>query len=705
MPALLEAPPPTGRLTEAVRPILYVMSALVLAVMLLISTGGSNIWLFMLLLPVPLGLAGVAFLLGRVNDPDSDFGMRLAGMFARKGGSRSGSDTMGGINGLLEHLLGLFKPGRKKQDNVAEDGSLTRDEIRRRLEAGGDADNNEADGSSMLDSILMRLGFAVRLRDMFYRRYQEQRLQIGAVPVSTQKMAISASRNIILGLLAAAGLAVLLYVFTGLAITLAIMAAAGVIYLMQRNKLSEHVERRRKGTDRELLFFVAFADIVDTSQSNIARVFAEIRTERLGLFTAMRNEARLINREFTMFGKSIIEILSHIIKTHPSEMFQDFLRGYVTSQSGGGSKTGNFMKEQIERLSEKTEHIMKKYADTVTMMASAISFGGALVIIFLLVMDAFIAASTIMFIIVVMCMAMPAIIIIMVRMTDSRRPYQMPRYTYTWRPVIAGAAACAGGIVLAATFDFIDWWHVVLAAGPAWAIYNYMQVKGQFLYIRNMERNLADFIQEIARVMVVENDITRAFAKVTRNESYNADFNEMLKKIETRCRTGMNLNEAIDANIRQSKSWLLNIIFFLISYTTRTGAIQPAILSNIATFAKMYGRMLEAISAKTQSALMIAGIGSLLTAVIIYIIPQVSFEQFESILGQAGMAEPDLARHATNELLNDFKHLLIIIMAFWNGVLVSKIKFGTVLHSLFPAVLVIAVGAVFILAGFGVFNM
>ena len=694
-------------------PVLYVACALVLVVLALIATGGHNIDLFLVLLPVPIALAGIAIFLGKLADPESEIGFRISEAFRfihKKEKSRAelvAAEARGGKknpvnnnNTFMQKLMAFFKLGKDADDEEEVEDEESR---RRRIRERNAAAAEQGAETGIIDRIFSKITFLVKLRDSLRERYAAQRSEIGAVPISSQRMALAASRNFFLSVIGGFLMSVVLFALLGHPVALALgPAAAAVTYMTQRNKLSTHIAQRKKGVDRELLFFVAFADIVDNTQSNIAKVFDEIRVDTVGMFTTMRDEARIIHREYVIFGKSMIEILADLVKTHPSEMFQDFLRGYITSQTGGGTKTGNFMKEQIEAMSERTQDIMNSFAGKAEAMGMLGGFGLAMVSIMIVLMSAFMTTAMLTLIAASMCIISPVLVIVMIQIIGSIQPFKMPAYVRSNKPIFAAGGVLLGGIILTFIIDFIVLWHVAMAAGATWGIMNFISCVGQFKFIRNMEKNLFDFIKELSRLMAVESDFTQAFSKITKNEAYNKDFNEMLKKIESRCRTGLNIDEAIAVNIQAGRSWLLNVVMYLLSYTSRSGTVQPAVLENIAGFAKMYRRMLEVISTKAQTAVMIAFAGSIITAFMMGMLPSVTLDSIAPLAGNnPQITNADFSQATENKTLSDMNRLLLVVSSFFSGVLVSKIKFGTILHSIIPMIMVIMVGAIFLISDLG----
>ena len=97
---------------------------------------------------------------------------------------------------------------------------------------------------------------------------------------------------------------------------------------------SMKISERKNGVETELPFFAAYLTTMARSGVPVSKVME--RVSKLKIFKAMREEARRVLRDISIFGKDPLEALEANALDHPSPMYRDFILGYVTSVRTGG---------------------------------------------------------------------------------------------------------------------------------------------------------------------------------------------------------------------------------------------------------------------------------------------------------------------------------------------------------------------------------
>ncbi len=106
---------------------------------------------------------------------------------------------------------------------------------------------------------------------------------------------------------------------------------------LPRNRINE----RKKSIDRNLAYatnYMAAMASADVTPSAIFRGLAQ-----QDIYGEIKVESEKIARDIDFFGKDLIKVLQKAIVRSPSEKFQDFLQGIITTANSGGSLKVYFM--------------------------------------------------------------------------------------------------------------------------------------------------------------------------------------------------------------------------------------------------------------------------------------------------------------------------------------------------------------------------
>ena len=111
-----------------------------------------------------------------------------------------------------------------------------------------------------------------------------------------------------------------------------------------------NILERRKSIDRNLSYatnYMAAMASADVTPSAIFRGLA-----KQAIYGEIQKESQKIARDIDFFGRDLVKVLQKAIARSPSEKFQEFLQGIITTANSGGSlkmffmsKSDQFMKE------------------------------------------------------------------------------------------------------------------------------------------------------------------------------------------------------------------------------------------------------------------------------------------------------------------------------------------------------------------------
>jgi len=125
----------------------------------------------------------------------------------------------------------------------------------------------------------------------------------------------------------------------------------------------------------------------------------------------------------------------------------------------------------------------------------------------------------------------------------------------------------------------------------------------------------------------------------------------------------------------KTTSHLSKLIIRIISFAGYGGEITPSIMEKLAIFSNNYLESKTEINNKTTISIILTYAGSLIVIILVLIIPSYEMDNFTSTI--QGMNDVNL-----DDTLTSMNFMLVIITSFLSMILVSKIRYGTVKHSI-----------------------
>ncbi len=160
---------------------------------------------------------------------------------------------------------------------------------------------------------------------------------------------ISVIMGIIVSLL---GVSMSVWVMMTLLLTLLPLGVYAYTYMAP----SMRAKSRATNIDKRISYAMSFIAAMASADVNIDIIFKEL--SRQPIYGEIQKEAQWINRDIDLMGVDTLTALSDAAARTPSDKFQDFLQGVVTTSRSGGKmkpffimKADQFMKER--RIEEK----------------------------------------------------------------------------------------------------------------------------------------------------------------------------------------------------------------------------------------------------------------------------------------------------------------------------------------------------------------
>lgn len=585
---------------------------------------------------------------------------------------------------------------------------------RKRRGGKGRVSAGSVQGGGRAVRILMKYGAVRRAHDWFAEKFAAD-VPAAGVAVSPRVKAAEAVGQVAYSAPPSVAAAVLLFLIMGSPLALACIAAPALVYFARLYGLRDKIRRRAQDVESELFFFVIFCDIMEKTGRGLYGAFEAVhesgpepvpgpgdRDGRQGgrqggkkkqdrnLFPALHRESLIIRREMRVFARSFVDMLHELGYMHPSTAFRDFLRGYAISQSTGGVGTASYLSEKLREYHVAARQRMESYVSTAEMLATVGSFGLVMFPMFVVVGGIMIDGSTLLFMCAFGILLIPIMIMMLIKKAASASPVPPPSVKLDRRPLMAGVAAGAACAVLQA-----EWWMCVAIPLTVWSFANHFASRKLITGAAGLEKSIPSFIRDIGQKTRSNPSFFEAFKSAERAAPYTKQFNGVLRKVRSRVELGITMAQAMQ-DIRTG-SWLADCVMRLMAHASKSGPVTPAVLDRLALFSSQYLETKQEMASKTVNSLMTGYMGSIIVVMMLLMIPSMSFDQFgafEDMLSTStsgvNLTDPT---YDPGSLVADLNLVLVVVGGFCSMMLVTQIRYGTILYSLHTGALLAAVTA------------
>lgn len=530
--------------------------------------------------------------------------------------------------------------------------------------------------SDIINELLLGISFFRRLNNYFKNGYsndiEPSGLSRSAKDVSIKNLKMVIGSGVILTIIS-----IMMFVVTGSYFSFSVVIISPIIFFLNRYELKTPINQRKKGVEKEIWVFSVFCDIMDNTQSGIYKVFESLVNDESELFPYMKKEGLILKRDVVAFSNSSFEALKNMANTHPSEIFSQFINGYLTSQSVGGRDTGDYITEKTREYHNLIKQKMKSYveiSDTISQM-----------VIFLLIMYPIIvvASSTmttgenLLIMVGFGFVFMPILIFILIKKIESISPFENDVVPFRKIPVIISIII----FVVCVVIDLKSW-EIIIIPFFVWSFSNYIMIKKVLTTNTNIDKSIPQFVRDMNQTMLSGSSFFESFNSINDKKSYTLEFNKIIGQITKEVKFGEGLsNSMVSVN---TTSWLSKLMIRLISFTSKSGEITPQIMEKLAKFSNDYIESKNDVESKTMMSVILAYFGSIVGLALILLIPSIGMGDMAEVIDGVN----DISM---NDTLTSLSISLVVMTSFLSMVLVSKVRYGTIKHSLNGAVLMIII--------------
>jgi flagellar protein FlaJ len=355
---------------------------------------------------------------------------------------------------------------------------------------------------------------------------------------------------------------------------------------------------RATGLEREMPFAAAYISVM--ASGGIAPYSSFKRLSEVELMPSMRGEAREVIKDVEVFGRDPLSALEHAAKKNPLDVFRDFLSGYASTVIIGGD-IGHFLERKAEEIFKTRALRVKAAAERLGMLLETFIIVMVMMslcfYILFAVNEITPTAGTSMMsgIIMYTYLFTPMLSLLFIYLAHSMQPKtpitdMRPYKIYG----IFGAIAIVVFLVLTSFVGMVDLPFMAgiqtvidmpvaitialfIATAPAAVVYMRLHKKRT-----ETEKGVASFLRDLTEVRKTGLSPEKCIENLA-NRDYGC-FSKDLQKISSEISFGIPLKKVMMDFLGRTKSWMSQIVMFLLVETIDVGGGTIAMIESLARF-------------------------------------------------------------------------------------------------------------------------
>ena len=352
--------------------------------------------------------------------------------------------------------------------------------------------------------------------------------------------------------------------------------------------------------EREMSFATAYVTVMATG--GISPYMSVKRLSNVGLMPAMQKEAREVIKDVEIFGMDPLSALNKAAKTNPLDIFRDFVSGYASTVITGGdvthfleTKTADIFKTQSARIKVAAERLgMLLESFIIIMVLMSLCF----YILFSVESIYSIGISFYSGLILYTYVFTPILSIVFIYLAHDMQP-KTP--ITDWRPykayAISSLAAVLVLLLLTGFFGLIQMPFLdaikgvvelpaavaialIISAAPPAIIQSRISRRKS-----GIERGIANFLRDLTEVRKTGLAPEKCIESLSKRDY--GELNKELEKISSQLSWGVPLRHVLMDFVRRTKSWLSQVVIFLLVEAIDVGGGTISMIESLTRFNQM----------------------------------------------------------------------------------------------------------------------
>jgi len=392
---------------------------------------------------------------------------------------------------------------------------------------------------------------------------------------------------------------VLLYLYKTVFLVFLVPAPIFVLIVFMLTPLMKAGER---GTslEREMPFAAAYITVMATG--GVSPYVSIKRLSKVELMPAMRREAREIMRDVEIFGIDPLSALEDSSRNHPLDIYRDFIAGYASTVITGGdishfleTKTHDIFRARSMRIKAAAERLGTLLESFVIVMVLM-----SLCFYILFSVDAIYSTGISMYssMILYTYVFAPMLSIVFIYLAHDMQPKSPIN---EWRPYKIAALSSAAAVFLflmltgfvgLVQIPGLDMLKNIVDLPTALAICLFIAtMPGAIVHTRlarkksDVEKGIASFLRDLTEVRKTGMAPEKCIENLAKRNY--GEFSKDLKQISSQLSWGVPLRQVFMIFIKKTKSWLSQLVIFLLVEGIDVGGGTIAMIESLARFNNM----------------------------------------------------------------------------------------------------------------------
>jgi flagellar protein FlaJ len=343
---------------------------------------------------------------------------------------------------------------------------------------------------------------------------------------------------------------------------------------------------RATGLEREMPFASAYITVM--ASGGIAPYASFKRMTDVELMPAMRGEAREIVKDVEIFGRDPLTALEQAARKNPLDVFRDFLSGYASTVIIGGD-IGHFLERKAEEIFKTRALRVKAAAERLGMLLETfiiVMVMMSLCFYILFSVDSIYSTGASIYsgIILYTYLFTPLLSVMFIYLAHSMQPKtpiteMRPYKVFGMSTIIAVAILL---VLINFASSIIDLPIAVaitlfVATAPAAIVHQKLANKKA-----SMEQGLTSFLRDLTEVRKTGLSPEKCIESLAKRD-YGA-FTKELQKISSEISWGIPLKRVVTDFLRRTRSWMTQIVMFLLVETIDVGGGTIPMIESLARF-------------------------------------------------------------------------------------------------------------------------
>ena len=357
---------------------------------------------------------------------------------------------------------------------------------------------------------------------------------------------------------------------------------------------------RGSALEREMPFAAAYITVMATG--GIAPYMSIKRLSKVELMPAMRREAREIMRDVEIFGIDPLSALEDSARNHPLDIYRDFIAGYASTVIVGGD-ISHFLEEKTHDIFRARSMRIKAAAERLgTLLESFVIVMVLMSLTFYILfsVDAIYSTGVSMYssMILYTYLFAPMLSIVFIYLAHDMQP-KSP--VTEWRPYkVAALSSAAAGFIFVMLTGFVGMVQIpglemlrnvvdlptamaislFTATMPAAIVYSKLSRKRS-----EVEKGIASFLRDLTEIRKTGMAPEKCIESLAKRNY--GEFTKDLERISSQLSWGIPLRQVFMDFIKRTKSWLSQLVIFLLVEGIDVGGGTIAMIESLTRFNNM----------------------------------------------------------------------------------------------------------------------